>query len=295
MYRKKFNLFFYFFMYTLFKFRYTFFFFKKLFNRDVIFLKSKKKNLFFKKKFENKILVSKRLNIVSKKKKFKFFKKTSKRDTGNFFFKKFFFKTLLKNRRMLVLFFNRNKRTRQKKITKLIFKNTKNIFFNNQTCEYSLLNILVRSHFFLFVRDALFAIKNNFVFLNGCVVTKNDLLLTTNDCVQLSISKSFLIFLKICKRFLKKKISMFRYSSWKFFKNKFLKKKKKLKSKKRKNPKHIEMLFLFKLNTPKLLEIDFLTLSILILYKDKYSLNSYFLYKSFSFKLFNLYNFKKIN
>lgn len=282
-------------MCIFFKYRYTFSFLKNFYNKKAIYLKSKKKNLFFKKRFDNKVLVSKRLNIVSKKKKPKLLKKISKKDNGNFFFKKFFFKTLLKNRRMLYSFFQKNHKTRQGKITKLIFKNTKSIFSNNQTHEYSLFNLLLKSHFFFFIRDINFAFKNNFVFLNGNPINNGSLLLEINDCIQLPISKFYLTFLKFCKKFLKKKIIEFRYNSWKFFKNKFLKKKKKLKTKKRKNPKFIEMLFLFKLNTPKFLEIDYMTFTVLFLYKDKNALPSYFNSKLFSFKLFNLYNFKKIN
>ncbi len=83
---------------------------------------------------------------------------------------------------------------------------------------------------------------------------------------------------------------------WRFFKQKFFKKKHNLKIKKKKIPKYLYLFYLYKLNVPKTLEVDFLTLSVFILKKENIFLqSSYYLNKPFSFKLFSLYNFKKIN
>jgi hypothetical protein len=50
------------------------------------------------------------------------------------------------------------------------------------------------------------------------------------------------------------------------------------------------------MNTPKFLEIDYLSLSIFFLKKPKlYTYSTYYLNKLFSFRLFALYNYKKIN
>ena len=91
----------YFFLFKFFK-KFSLKFFENLNNLQKI---NKKKNIFFKKKYRTKILVSKRLSfLLRKRKKFKYFK-SKKVDKGNFFFKKFFFKTLLKSRKFLKGFF----------------------------------------------------------------------------------------------------------------------------------------------------------------------------------------------
>jgi hypothetical protein len=98
------------------------------------------------------------------------------------------------------------------------------------------------------------------------------------------------------KRNLKKKIALFRFNLWKFYKQKFFKNKEQIKAKKRKTPKYLFLFFLFKLNTPKFLEIDFNSLSVFFLKKQNiFTFSSYYLNKVFSWKLFQLYNFKKIN
>jgi hypothetical protein len=96
--------------------------------------------------------------------------------------------------------------------------------------------------------------------------------------------------------FLKKKIALFRHHSWKFFKQKYFKIQDNLRPKKRKSPKYLLFFFLFKVNTPKFLEVDYFSLSIILLKKqDAFVFSSFYLNKLFSFKLFSLYNFKKIN
>lgn len=255
---------------------------------------NKKKNLFFKKKFKMKTLISKRISIVlRKRKKFKLIK-VKRVDKGNFFFKKFFYKTLLKSRKFLKGFFFFNKKIRQLKVTKSIIANT-----NPQTTpayEYTLLNVILRSHLCLFASDALTLIKSNFVFLNGSVVSNSRISISEGDSIQLKISTTLYRYILFSKKKLKKKLAIFRLNSWKFFKQKFFKKKQQLKLKKRKAPKYLFLLYLFKLDVPKFLEVDYFTLSIFFLKEvSTFKQSTYFLNKMFSFKLFSLYNFKKIN
>lgn len=277
-------------------------FFKKFFvktssNKMLIKKIFKKKNLFFKKKKIKLNFISRRLSIVlRRRKKIKIFR-SRKLDTGNFFFKKFFFKTLLKNRKFFKSFFFLNKKTRQKKITKLIFKNK--TYKNNQknnSYEFSLLNVLLRSRLFFFIKDAIRFIKYNLVFVNGAVISDFNFTINCGDCIQLTINSLFYKYVYFSKKLLKKKLALYKFNNWKFFKQKFFKKKQQLRIKKRKLPKYIHLFFLYKLNVPKLLEVDFLTLSVFLLKKeDLFVQSSYYLNKPFSFKLFSLYNFKKIN
>jgi hypothetical protein len=175
---------------------------------------SKKKNLFFKKKYNTKILISKRLSIVLKKRKKQLFRNnfSKKIDNGNFFFKKFFYKTLLKSRKFLKSFFFLNKKIRQSKISNLIFKNSKSKFENSNN-EYTLLNVLLRSHFFFFIGDAIKFINNGMVYINGFTYTNPHIHLNQGDCVQLVLCKTFYKYLYFCRRFLKKKAALFRFNS----------------------------------------------------------------------------------
>lgn len=257
---------------------------------------NKKKNLFFKKKYRLKILTSKRLLIALRKRKKLCISRSRKISKGNFFFKKFFFKTLLRTRKLLKFFFFLKPKTRQKKITKSILKNQKNYLSKNSSYEYTILNTILRSHFCIFVTDLFSFLKNGFIFLNGVAFTNYNIILVEGDCLQLKLSKSVYRYIYSSKKFLKKKIALFRYSSWKFFKHKFFKLQDNLKPKKRKSPKYLYLLFIFKMNTPKFLEIDYLSLSIFFLKKPKlYTYSTYYLNKLFSFRLFALYNYKKIN
>jgi hypothetical protein len=54
--------------------------------------------------------------------------------------------------------------------------------------------------------DALFLIKNNFVFVNGIIVNNSNYYGKANDCIQLKFNKNILYFFKNYLNFLKKKM-----------------------------------------------------------------------------------------
>lgn len=270
------------------------FFFKTFKNKNFIRNMYKKKNLFFKKKNFKNVLISKRLNIVLKKKKKLRLFKPKKIDKGNFFLKKFFFKILLKNRKFFKSFFYLSPKIKQTKITKIISKNKKNL--NNNSYEYTLLNVLLRSNLFFFVKDVIKYISRGLVYVNNKIIYDFNFVLCMGDCVQLVLCKNTYKYILFSKKLLKKKLSIYRFNLWRFFKQKYFKKKQQLRPKKRKTPKFLHLFFLFKLNVPKTIEVDFLTLTVFLLKKvDCFLQSSYYLNKPFSFKLFSLYNFKKIN
>jgi len=256
----------------------------------------KRKSIFFKKRFNSKVVISKRLSFVLKK-DIKtngiFFSKPK----GNFFFKKFFFKTLLKCRKYLSKFYIGFKKIRQYKLTKKILQNTKNFFYKNYSYEYSVLNILLRSGFFLFPKDATIAIRINMVYINGFIKNDTKNILQAGDCLQINITYNFLLYYIFFKKFLKKKIFLHKRNAWIFFKENFLVNLPvNKKFKKRKNPNYLYLLFLYKFNTPKFLEVDFTTLSLFFLKKmGENNQTTCFFKKNFSLKMFSLYNFKKIN
>lgn len=273
------------------------FFFKTIINNKILKKFNKKKNLFFKKKYRLKTLISRRLFIVLKKRRKFILNRSKKVNRGNFFFKKFFFKTLIKNRKFLKSFFFFTTKIRQKKISKKISKNVfKKTLSKNINYEYTVLNIALRSHICISLSDIYLLFKKNFFFLNGIIVNTTDMVMKDGDCLQLKITKSLYKYILRLKKSLKKKIAIIRFNSWKYFKHKYFKQQQQLKPKKRKIPRHIYMFYLFKLNTPKFLEIDYFSLSTFLLKKKPiFFFSSYYLNKLFSFKLFSLYNFKKIN
>jgi ribosomal protein S4 len=197
---------------------------------------------------------------------------------------------------LISLFFN-FKNIRQKKLTKKIQKKTKFFFYKNFTHDYNLVNILVKSGFFLFPRDAVIFIKSSSVYVNGVFVNSCDYSLYVGDCIQIQVFDFFYIYLLVFKKFMKYKVSNFKQSSWLFFKKNFLKKTNTVKKfKKRKKPKFLYLLYLYKFNTPQYIEVDFITLSVVLIKKlSIVKHKTYFLNKNFSWKLFQLYNFKKIN
>ena len=279
-----------------FKFFKTYFSFQDFdFNKKILL--SKKENFFTKKKKIAKYFLSLRVSFAVKKRhqEMIFFKLKGKRG-GNFFFKKNFFRNFFKNRKLLKNFFFLRKKIRQTKITKLIFKNSKKNSLRDMTYEYTLLNILLRSHFFFFIRDAIQAIISGLVYINGYPSYKYNTILQEGDCLQLSIKKKLYKYLKFCRKFFKKKAALFKHNTWKFYRTKSFKKAKKLKTNKRKNPKYLYLFFLFKLNSPRFLEIDYLTLTAYFLKKqDIYINTTYYLNTFFSYKFFSIYNYKKIN
>lgn len=224
------------------------------------------------------------------RKKIKPTTKNKKNEGSNFFFKKFFFKTLLRNRNNLKKFFLLNSKTRQDKITKLIFNRAAVFNYKNNFLEMSLSNIIARSLFFLFLNDSFTFIKCGLVTVNS-VIQKKNTIVYAGDCIQLPINVNHFKYLKSCKNILKKKIKILRFSAWRFFKNQ----RQNLKKIKKKLPSFYFLFFLFKLEPPKILELDYMTLSIFCLRCPEGYNTTYYINKFFSTKYFSLYNFKKIN
>ena len=113
------------------------------------------------------------------------------------------------------------------------------------TYEYTISNILLRCNIFLCIRDALKAINNKCVYVNGVVITDYNTILNLGDCIQLNIFWGLYKYIKIFKKFLKKKAALFKHRAWRFYKQKDLKKKDKLRWKKRRNPKYLFFFFFF--------------------------------------------------
>jgi len=143
----------------------------------------------------------------------------------------------------------------------------------------SLINILIKSRFVFTKEQAVFLIKNDFVFLNG--FNKVDLYQITKkkDIIQLILHKNYFFFFKRILsnlRLLKKKTG---YRVWlltRFLFNFY-------KQSPTNIPKWVDKLMYYRLDVPKFLEVDYTILTAVILYKPKY------LYET------DLYTFKYIN
>lgn len=155
---------------------------------------------------------------------------------------------------------------------------------------------MLRSHFCIFFKDSLLLIRSGFIYINGLRILQHDLPMTFFDCLQLRICKYTYKYIQSSKKFLKKKLALFRFNSWRFFKKKLFRQQQQLKPLKRKTPKYLYLFFLFRLDIPKFLELDYFSLTVLILKPSNSQMyTTYYINKLFSYKLFSLYNFKKIN
>ncbi len=278
---QKFFKFFFFFN----KFRRDFFFFNRLFinfKMKVGFLKkfNKIKSIYFYKYWK--------LNKKFRAKNKSFLKNFSK----TFDLKKKIFFLLKENRSILKdLFFS--KFIKQKKITKFvhIFKHfpiKKIIFF----FEFSLFNILIQSHFLVFKKDVIFFLKNNLVFVNGRVVSNKFFFLGVGDRVQLVLNNEYYFFFRSFNKILKAFSYKIRLSVRKIF----LKKKDLYKQKASRVPNWVERIIFNKQVIPKYLEVDFFTLtSVVLRYSNNYYENNFVFFKFLSYFNIRLYNWKKLN
>ena len=274
--------------------------------------------MFFKKKYDTKILSNKRLilllrrdkQILTRKYKTQNSKINSKKEfgknlkknflrkksyNGNFFFKKFFFKTLLKSKEVFRYFYLLPKKIRQKHLTKIVSENLKLTKKANNSFTYTASTLLLRSGLIFTFKDVLILINLGKIYHNGALLYNKYTLLHVGDCIQLRQCKKFLVYIKLIRKSIKKKLALHRYNSWLYY-AKNAKVPANVKKKKRKTPEYIHLFLLFKLNNPKILEIDYLTLTIFVISKEhSSSLKNYFFDKLFSFSLYKLYNFKRIN
>ena len=71
--------------------------------------------------------------------------------------------------------------------------------------------VLVRSHFFFFINDVNFFIKQKFVCLNGCVVVNKFTEVKPGDCIQLIRSDYYYDYMSNIDNFFKMKMKRIKY------------------------------------------------------------------------------------
>ena len=249
----------------------------------VEFFKNYNVNLFF----ERRDLIS---NFVKFKNKFSFFKKINSIKTiflqkssfnknnnlentkNNLVFKNFdfierklsFFKN---NRKILKNIFKKNKKIEfymnrfLKKISKIKFLNYLNLF------EFSIKNILLNSGFFLNKNDIFYFLKNKFVFVNNKIVFNLDYIVKKNDVISIYFNKYYyFLYRKYLNNLNINKYNMFFRKNTFNLKNDF---------------NFINKSIILKNDVPSYLEVDYISMSLILLYKD---VNDY---NSFDLKLLN--------
>jgi ribosomal protein S4 len=148
-------------------------------NMEITTFKNQINNLYF-----NNFLNLKRIN--SQEKDSFFYKSLDMRHKTYFLF--------YKNRNILRTLLNR-KLKRQYKFSKFIKNLIKQSAFDFfHIFEYKLVNILVKSNFFFNHRDAEFFIKNNYVLLNGSVISNPNYVLKLHEIVSISFDKYYYLF-----------------------------------------------------------------------------------------------------
>jgi len=188
------------------------------------------------------------------------------------------------NRNILLSFFKYNLK-RQFKKNKFISKLVKlpfNFFLKN--FEFNLVNILLRSSFFFNNRDIFFFLNNNFFYVNGFNIKNINYVFNTNDIFMLSFNKYYFFYYK---QTINNIYNNNNISNYIFKKNK--------NNNLNKNPLWLFNTFFVKEDVPNYMEVDFLTLSLKLIYKP-FFFNEYnfMLFKLLNFYQKRLYNWKKV-
>lgn len=214
-----------------------------------------KKSLFNNKFFLSSFFLNKRL-YTKKVSKFKNFKKKSL-----FSLNKFFIKFINKERYgFLTQHFLKNKK--QKTTTKFISTLSKlTPFFYKLFLEFNLLTILIRSRLSLSKTFSKFLVSNNMVYINYALTTRFSTTLNKADLIQLVFIKSYFFFFKYSYNLIHKRLSKLNYCVWRLQ----LSKKRKGKQQITTLPTWLKTIFYFPYSIPKYLEVDFITLSCIIL------------------------------
>lgn len=193
---------------------------------------------------------------------------------------------MLNNRQILNHFIN-TKFIRQRKLSKLfkVLINSKYKFL--QYFSLNLYKILIFSNFFFKEQDILYFIHNKYIFINNFNVSSEKFLVKQGDIISLSLDKNYY-------NFYKKTFSNYIYNYKKHLDRiaRLYQNKTDLNKQKSTNiPEKYTKIKFFKNDVPKFLELDYVTLQCLVLYKSDYTnhLNYYDL-KFYSFFLRRLYN-----
>ena len=260
--------------------------------------RSWKKNIFRKKSwlFFNKFLTKKTTPTNSikspKANNYKFVKSvfSKRKKIKPLFNAKFKFQRVIYNNRLIFQHFFNFKKMRQHKFTKYF-----NSFFKSSftklilKLEFSLINILIRSKFVFSKENANILINKNIVFVNGYLCQTSNKSLNVGDRVQLLLTKNYYYYFR---RFLssaqqlKKKVGPHIWRLTRFLSNM-----------NKQIPtnihKWIPSLKYYRIDVPRYLEVDYVFLACIIIYKPMFLFEyNYYNVKYINFNLMRLYSWK---
>jgi ribosomal protein S4 len=194
----------------------------------------------------------------------------------------------LKKNRNIFKFFLKKKSLKQYKFNK-IFKNilNKKIKFFLNILEFKLFMVLVKSGFFANFKDACFFIKSGYVIVNNAIVTDFNYILNLTNNIKIIYNKYYYFYFR--KSLNDIIVNIGKYSSflWKINKNKFNMNK----QQPMQIPSWIARYIYFKDDVPKFLEIDYLSMTLIILYYPYEFLDLDF----YNMKFVNLYFLRLYN
>ena len=170
----------------------------------------------------------------------------------------------------------------------LINLDIKSMFFN---LEYNLENIILKSDFFFNKKDVIWFIKNGLISVNGFINKNESYVLKSFDKICIFYSSVYFDYYKKNLGFILNNSYKIKLKYWSITKNRFSSV-----NVKENYPLWIENYKFFKFDIPLFLEIDYISMSIVILNYNYNNKNfNYFNYKFISFYLSRLYNWKYIN
>jgi hypothetical protein len=197
------------------------------------------------------------------------------------------YKNIIKiNRIFLNSFFKRNF-LREFKFNKFFKKISKfNLLNFLYIFNFSLNSILIQSRFFENQKDIDFFLKNGFILINDRIVKHNNEILKEYDIIKISYNQYYYLYHRI---FLHSVFNNFlKLNNKIFYFNKFIKMKKKI-------PNWIFNIIYFKEGVPSFLEVDYLSMSIVIVFNSLNFFNlDFFIFKFLNVYLNRLYNWRYI-
>lgn len=247
--------------------------------------------------FNNKII--KTFYKKSKIKKYSSFKNLNlkkKALPSSFHFKNIDFKkkfnVVLKNNRIILRKFLKVKFKRQFAFNKYIKNLIKNDNLNFlYSFEFNIVNILTRSSFFFNKLDCNWFLKNGYISLNGFVVTNNNIILKPLEIVNVSYSGYYYYFYRKSLNDCLNNLYRINSKIWKI-------NQKRMETYNKKNEKYSSWTYrfmYFKEDVPKFIEVDYLSMTLVILnYSLKKKYFDFYNIKFLNLHLSRLYNWKYI-
>lgn len=202
-------------------------------------------------------------------------------------FKKIFFKALIDGRGLTKLILNKKHKSKRS-FTNIVSASTHTTFFKRiNDLELSLFNLVLRSRFTTSIKDAFKWVKLGMVFVNNKPTFNPYRPLVLGDRIQLTINNSYYFYKKTHSNKNKKDVAKLKSKLWLKNKGKFNLFRKRSKV----WPKWILRTIYYKTLIPNFLEVDFLSLTSVIVYLPKIIAE----YDSVLWRYINIYNFRLYN